>query len=37
MEKNAEIYQSSELLENLISQLDEVIGKVVDSLQQLSK
>jgi PAS domain S-box-containing protein len=37
IEKNAEIYQSSEKLENLISQLDEVIGEVVDSLQQLSK
>ena len=37
MEKNAEIYQSSEQLESLISQLDEVIGEVVDSLQQLSK
>jgi len=35
MEKNAEIYQSSEQLENLISHLDDVIDEVVDDLNGL--
>ena len=35
IEKNAERYQSSEKLENLISHLDQVIEAVADQLKEL--